>query len=161
LNRTLLFAAPLLVTALSAAALVAPATSGAAAAACVPGKTTVGGKSALRFCGTAKASAKLGAKTFRFAGGTCATSGPYFTINIGTLITNTVAGAKPGPATYFGVTLTPPSKGTHVKQALSWTSGGKSYPVLQNQITLKAGLKSGTFTGKSLAGAKVTGSFSC
>jgi hypothetical protein len=161
LNRTLLFAAPLLVTALSAAALLAPATSGAAAAACVPGKTTVGGKSAVRYCGTAKASAKVGAKTFRFVGGTCATSGPYFTINIGTLVTNSVAGAKPGPTTYFGVTVTPPSKGVHLKQALGWTSGGKRYSVLSNQITVKAGLKSGSFTGVAIGGAKVSGSFSC
>lgn len=160
MNRTLSFAAPLLL-ALGTAALIAPSSAGAAAAACTPGKTTVGGKPAMRFCGTAKASAKVGARTFRFAGGACATSGPYFTINIGTLLTNSVAGARPGPTTYFGATVTPPSTGIHLKQALGWTTGGKRYSVLKNRITVKPGLRSGTFSGSSLSGQKVTGSFSC
>jgi hypothetical protein len=160
LTRTLPLVTALLL-ALGTAALVAPVGAGAAATACVPGKTTVAGKSALRFCGTAKATAKVGTRTFRFSGGTCATSGAYFTVNIGTLLIHRVAGAKPGPSAYFGVTITPPTTGTHLKQSLTWTSGGKAYSVLGNQVTLAAGRTHGRFSGRSLGGQKVTGTFSC
>jgi hypothetical protein len=160
LTRTRSLVIPLLL-ALAVAALVAPAGSAAAGSACVPGKTTVAGKAAVRFCGTAKATATVGTQTFRFAGGTCALSGSYFTVNIGTLLVHRVAGAKPGPSSYFGLTLTPPTTGTHLKQTLVWTTGGKAYSVLGNQVTLKVGRKGGTFIGKSLNGKKVTGTFSC
>jgi hypothetical protein len=160
LTRKLTLAAPL-VLALTAAALAAPATSGAAGAACVPGKTKVAGKDAMRFCGPAKASATVGTKTFSFSGGVCQLSGHYFIVNIGTLVIHTVAGSKPGPASYFGVTIAASNPGVHLKQVLAWNSGGKGYSVLSNSITLKKGLKSGTFSGKSLTGQKVKGTFSC
>ena len=160
MTRSLTFIAPLLV-AVTAAALVAPTAASASGAACVPGKTTVGGKSAMRFCGTAKAVAKAGSKTFTFSGGSCVATATTFTVNIGTLVINPVAGAKPGPTSYFGATVAPPKAGPHLTQPVTWTSGGKAYSVLGNTVTLKKGLKSGTFTGKSLAGAKVTGSFTC
>jgi hypothetical protein len=115
----------------------------------------------MRFCGTARATAKVGPRRFAFAGGTCATSGPYFTVNIGTLVVNAVANAKPGPSSYFGLTLTPATSGTHLKQTLVWTSGGKRYSVLNNSVTLKEGLRSGSFSGLSLTGQKVTGTFTC
>ena len=160
MNRKPLLAAPLLLS-LVAAALVAPATSGAAGTACVPGKTKVAGKDAMRFCGPAKASATVGAKTFTFSGGVCQLAGKYFTVNIGTLVIHKVAGAKPGPARYFGATIASSTPGVHLKQVLSWNSGGKGYAVVSNSVTLKQGLKSGTFSGKSLTGQKVKGTFSC
>jgi hypothetical protein len=152
--------APLLL-ALAAAALVAPSTSSAAGAACVPGKTTVAGKSATRFCGPAKATAKVGAKTFVFSGGVCQVSGVYFSVNIGTVVNNKLATAKPGPLPYFNIALTPASTGVHLTQGLTWIVGGKRYAPLANKITINEGLKSGSFSGKAIGGAKVKGTFTC
>ena len=160
MTRTLTTAVPLLL-ALTAAALVVPGASSAASNACVPGKTTVAGKSAMRFCGPAKASATVGSKTFKFSGGQCTVNATYFTLNIGTVVMHTTANSKPGPAPYFGVTVTPGSPGVHVHQVLGWTTGGKGYSVLSSHITLANGLKKGTFTGTSLNGQKVKGTFTC
>ena len=147
--------------ALGAAALVAPTAASAAGAACVPGKTTVAGKSAMRFCGPAKAVAMVGAKRFTFAGGRCQTLPPYFTVNIGTLVVHRTANAPAGTTAYFGITLTPASTGVHLTQALSWTFGGKAYSVVANRITVNKGFHGGSFTGKSMTGQKVTGTFTC
>ena len=93
----------------------------------MPGKTTVAGKPATRFCGPAHATAKVGAKKFVFTGGVCQTSGIYFTVNIGTVVNNKLATAKPGPLPYFDISLTPASTGTHLTQGLTWIVGGKRY----------------------------------
>jgi hypothetical protein len=152
--------APLLL-AFAAAALVAPSTSSAAAADCVPGKTTVAGKPATRFCGPAHATAKVGGKKFVFTGGVCQTSGPYFTVNIGTVVNNKLATAKPGPLPYFNISLTPASTGVHLTQGLTWIVGGKRYAPIGNKITINQGLKSGYFSGRAVGGAKITGTFIC
>ena len=159
MQRTLATAVPLLL-ALTAAALVVPTGSAATSAACVPGKTKVGGKAAMRYCGPARAKATVGTRSFSFSGGRCTVSGPYFTVDIGVHLIKTVATAKPGPSSYFGATITPSDAGVHLKQALLWTFGGKDYEVLANRITLNKGLKSGYFSGKS-NGQKVKGSFTC
>jgi hypothetical protein len=159
-NRKLTIAAPLAL-ALLAAALVAPSTSGAAGSACVPGKTKVAGKDAMRFCGPAKASVTVGKKAFTFSGGVCQVAGHYFTLNIGTLVLHKVASSKPGPATYFGVTVAGSDPRVYLKQVLAWNTGGAGYTVLNNSITLKKGLQSGTFSGHSIDGQKIKGHFSC
>jgi hypothetical protein len=153
-------AAPLLL-ALVAGALVAPAGSSASSA-CSPGITKVDGKKAQAFCGPAKAVAMVGTKRFAFSGGVCQKSGVVFSVNIGTIVINSVANAKPGSTPYFGLAVVPPTSGVHVGQTLSWISGGKRYAVVSDRIKLKSGLKSGTFTGTALpGGGKVTGTFSC
>jgi hypothetical protein len=153
--------APLLL-ALVTAALVAPAASSAASSACVAGATTVAGKKATRFCGPASAVAKVGAKTLRFSGGLCKKSGPYFTINIGTTRVTSTANTQPGPLPYFGATVFPAESGTYRKQVLTWTIGGKRSSLLGDLVTLKPGLKSGTFSGYVIGSStKVTGTFSC
>jgi hypothetical protein len=160
LIRKLSLAGPLLV-ALGAAVLIAPAASRAAGTPCTPRKTTVAGKAAMRFCGPAKATVRMGTARFTFSGGSCATLGQYFTVNIGTHWITSVAGAKPGPSAYFGITLSPPATGTHLRQPVSWNSGGKGYSVLGSKVTLNKGLTSGSFSGKALNGKKVTGVFTC
>jgi hypothetical protein len=152
--------APLLL-AFAAAAFVAPSTSSAAAAACVPGQTTVAGKPATRFCGPAHATAKVGGKKFVFTGGVCQKSGIYFTVNIGTVVNNKLATAKPGPLPYFNISLTPASTGVHLTQGLTWIVGGKRYAPIGNKITINQGLKSGYFSGRAVGGAKITGTFIC
>ena len=159
MNRKLAAAAPLLL-ALTAAALIIPTGSSASSAACVPGKTKVGGKAAMRYCGPAKAKATVGTQSFAFSGGQCSVNGLYFTVNIGVHLINKVVTAKPGPSSYFGATITPSDAGVHLKQALLWTSGGKDYEVLANRITLNPGLKSGSFSGTS-NGKKAKGTFTC
>jgi hypothetical protein len=162
-KRTARLLAPL-VLALATAALAAPSSSSAASttsAACVPGKTTVGGKQATRFCGPAKATAKVGSKTFHFSGGVCQVAGLYFQVNIGTVVNNKLANAKPGPLPYFNIALTPATTGVHLTQGLTWIFGGKRYSPISNKITIDQGLKSGSFTGKSIGGAKVKGTFTC
>lgn len=160
MHRKLATVAPVLI-ALTAAALVSAGGSSAASSTCVPGRTTVAGKAAMRFCGTARAKATVGTKSFSFSGGLCSVAGPYFTVNIGVHVINKLATAKPGPVSYFGVTVTPSDAGVHLRQALVWTSGGKEYSVLGNRVTLNPGLKSGYFSGKSLNGQKVKGTFNC
>jgi hypothetical protein len=150
-----------LLLALAAAALAVPTTSSAARAACVPGTTTVAGKKAMRFCGPAKATATVGTKRFAFSGGECSVAGTYFTVNIGTILIHRTAHGKPGPSPYFGVTVTPSGPGLHLGQVLSWASGGKGYSLLGTRITLASGLKSGSFTGRSLDGKKARGTFTC
>jgi hypothetical protein len=158
--KTRTAAAPLLL-ALVAAALVAP-TGSSASSACKSGTTKVGGKTARTFCGTAKAHATVGSKAFSFSGGECTKTGTYFTINIGTIVINPVANAKPASVPYFGMAVTPASSGVHLGQTLSWVSGGKRYGVMASTIKLKAGFKSGTFSGTALpGGAKVKGTFTC
>jgi hypothetical protein len=160
LIRKLTTVGPLLV-ALATAVLIAPAAASAAGAACMPRKTTVAGKPAMRYCGPAKATVNMGATRFTFSGGSCATLGQYFTVNIGTHLLTSVAGSKPGPSAYFNITLSPPDTGTHLKQPLSWTSGGKGYSVIGSRITLGKGLKRGSFSGTAVGGKKVTGAFTC
>jgi hypothetical protein len=157
-RRTLV--APLAL-ALAAGALVAPATSGAASG-CATGLTTIGGKKAHRFCGPAKATATVGAKTFRFTGGDCAATSLAFSVNIGTVVTDPVANAKPAKVPYFGLTVAPGVSGVHIGQAITWVSGGKRYSVFNNTATLAKGFKTGSFKGTLYpGGSKVSGTFSC
>jgi hypothetical protein len=160
MHRKLVTAVPFLI-ALTTAALIAPAGSSASAAACVPGKTKVAGKDAIRYCGPARAKATVGKKSFSFSGGQCQVSGPFFVVNIGIHLSNKVVTAKPGTSSYFGATITPGDQGVHLEQALGWTSGGKEYDVVANRITLNKGLKSGYFSGKSVNGQKIKGTFIC
>jgi hypothetical protein len=153
-------AAPLLL-ALVAGALVAPAGSSASSS-CTPGVTKIGGKPAHAFCGPAKAVAMVGTKKYSFTGGVCQRAGVVFSVNIGTVLVNPVANAKPGTVPYFGLTVVPAQTGVHIGQTLGWITGGKRFSVLGNRIKLTKGLKGGSFSGKSLpGGAKVTGTFTC
>jgi hypothetical protein len=149
--------------ALVAGVLVAPSASSAAGAACVPGTTKdSSGKKTTRFCGPAKAVAKVGAKTLTFSGGSCDTAAGYYTVNIGAIVNSRVAGSKPGPQTYFGLTVYPADSGVHLSQVVAWNIGGKRYTLLGDRVTLKSGLKSGSFSGKQIGvTGKITGTFTC
>ena len=146
---------PVVLAAAAAAVLLGRA---GAAAGCTAGVRTVGGATVRTFCGPAKATAKIGGQTFRFSGGSCAVEGGYFTVNIGSI---TLPPAKPKFA-YFGMDVKPPKAGTHPSQILSWQEPGKRYSLLPVTVTVKPGLKSGTFTGKVLGGTGTgSGSFTC
>ena len=151
MKRTLIGVA---VAALAAAALGTG--SAHSAAACTAGVTKVGGSPARTFCGPAKATVKLGSATVSYHGGACSKSSFGWTLNIGTVV---LGNAKNKPE-YFGITAKS-SPGAQSNTGVAVVHSHKSYAVI-GTVTLKAGLKSGTFSGKVFGSpTKITGSFSC
>jgi hypothetical protein len=138
----------------TAAAVALP---GAGASACAAGVRTVGGATVRTFCGPAKATAKIGSKTFHFTGGTCAIEQGMFTLNIGSI---TLGTGKPKFA-YFGLDAKPPKAGAHPNQVVSWQFGGHSYSLLPVKVVLNARLHSGSFSGSVLTGGSGSGTFTC
>jgi hypothetical protein len=151
MKRTLIGVA---VAALAAAAL--GTSSAHSAAACTAGVTKVGGSPARAFCGPATANVKIGGTSVAYKQGACSRSSFGFTINIGTVV---IGNAKKKPE-YFGITAKAKA-GAQGNSAVAVVHGGKSYAVL-GTVTLKPGLKSGTFSGKVFGSpTKITGSFHC
>lgn len=144
-------AAFLLTTALARAAQAA-----GKAATCTPGTKTIGGASARTFCGPAKATVTLNGKTVSYNGGTCSTSIGLFSLNIGTVVLGTVKNAPE----YVGVTAKAKA-GSQSRQTIAVVHAGATRAVI-GTVTLKPGLKGGTFTGKAFGSkAVISGSFSC
>ena len=142
---------------LTGVGLAGNALAGARSSSCTAGVSTVGGAKVRTFCGPAKAIAKTAGKTFRFSGGQCAVSQGFFTVNIGS-ITLPPAKAK---FTYLGIDVKVPRAGVHHNQIVSWQVPGKGYSILGATVTVSAGLKSGTFSGRVIGGGAATCSFSC
>jgi hypothetical protein len=167
--------AGIVAAALAAATAVA---AGAAAAptrvACTPGPSTIGGKSAMTFCGPAKATVKVGGKTYSFQGGSCTKTSKYVNVNIGTVLYGAAKQKQPYFAVLIGNypganpgTRAAPKDGTYggglvvVRyQGKSWDLNGFDKDV---KVTLKKNRSAGTFTGSThfAPRIKVTGSFSC
>jgi hypothetical protein len=142
------------VAALSAAAFAT--TSAQSAATCVAGVKKINGVPARTFCGPATATVKLGSTNVAYKQGACSKSAAGFTINIGTVV---LGNLKKKPE-YFGITVQA-TAGAHANSGVAVVHAGKSYAVL-GTVTLKAGLKSGTFSGKVFGSpTKIAGSFSC
>jgi hypothetical protein len=130
------------------------------ASSCTPGPTTVGTSPARAFCGPAKATAKVGGRTFTFAHGSCLTA-PGFGINVGTLTFDPAARAP-----YLGILLPLARAGTYTgtQVTASLHVGARRVTLSttgQSKVVLKPGLRSGTFSGLDLDGRQVKGSFSC
>jgi hypothetical protein len=126
-------------------------------AGCVAGMTKVAGVQARTFCGPARATVHLNGKTVIFEGGQCSTGPAGWTVNIGTVVLGTVK----APPEYFGVTAKAKA-GSHANQAVALDHAGKGYAITQNTVTLKPGIRSGTFTGTAFGSSSpVTGTFSC
>jgi len=110
------------------------------------------------FCGPTKATVRLGGKTIRYKNGECSKSGSMFSVNIGA----TIPGALKQKYPYFGLTVKGTRAGTYRRQNLGFAYVGTVYAIGHHTILLKAGLRSGTFAGKSFPGLrKVSGSFTC
>ncbi len=123
---------------------------------CTPGVKTIAGTSARTFCGPAKATVKLNGKTLSYKGGECSTSIGLFSVNVGTVVLGTVKGAPE----YFGVTAKA-KPGTQSRQTIAVVHAGSTSAVI-GTVTLTAGLKGGTFSGKVFgSSAVISGSFSC
>ena len=148
-----------LIAALTATALAASAfaaSSPHARAACVPGVKKIGGVNARTFCGPAKATVKINGATVSYKGGACSKSIGLFTVNIGTV----VLGNLKNKPEYLGVTATA-KPGVQTRQTVSVVHAGKGKSII-GTVTLKAGLKSGTFSGKVFgSSAAISGSFTC
>jgi hypothetical protein len=126
------------------------------AEACVPGVKKIQGVNARTFCGPAKASVKLNGQTVSYKQGECSKSTGLFAVNIGTV----VLGNLKNKPEYFGVTAKAKA-GKQTGQAVAIVHTGKSYAVM-GTVTLKSGLKSGSFTGEVFGSSKViSGTFSC
>jgi len=142
---------------------------------CTPGMTTVGGHSARKFCGPAKATVHVGKKTIKFAGGSCERTGNALTLQIGTVVLATTKNQK---IPYFAVDIgkylganpgTPAARrdGTYTgglvvvrTAAGAWDLNGFDKSV---KVTLKGNRTHGTFTGKTYFSphTRVTGTFTC
>lgn len=131
-----------------------PATS----TACTPGVKTIAGKTARIFCGPAKATVRLGARTITYQQGECSLGGGGFAANIGTVIPGATRQKQP----YFGVFVERATPGKYPRQTITFAHAGRVEAVYPNTLTLAKGLKAGTFEGRLLgSGRPVSGSFTC
>jgi hypothetical protein len=143
-------------TATSLAATALASGSPQSAAACVPGVKKINGVSARTFCGPAKAAVKINGSTVSYKGGECSKSIGLFAVNIGTV----VLGNLKNKPEYLGVTATA-KPGVQTRQTIAVVHAGKSRSII-GTVTLKVGLKGGTFSGKVFgSSAVISGSFSC
>jgi hypothetical protein len=139
-----------------ATALACSARAAGNVATCTPGTKTIGGASARTFCGPARATVTLNGKTVSYRGGSCSTSIGLFSVNIGTVVLGTVKNAPE----YFGVTAKAKA-GSQSRQTIAVVHAGSTRAVI-GTVTLKPGLKGGTFSGKAFGSKTViSGSFSC
>jgi hypothetical protein len=107
------------------------------------------------FCdGTAVVKVNIAGVDSVLKGGTCEMAGPVFSLNLGVVSDNQLGGPKPD---YVGIST--PAAGPFTNGVLVVTLGGKAYTLLRNSGT--AAMTGGTFSGTSMHGEAVTGSFSC
>ena len=98
----------------------------------------------------------MNGKTISYKGGECSKSIGLFTVNIGTVVLGTLKN-KPE---YFGVTAKAKA-GVQSRQTVAIVHAGKTRSLI-GTVTLKPGLRSGTFSGKAFGSSTViSGSFSC
>ena len=125
--------------------------------ACTAGVQTIGGATVRTFCGPAKATLRLGARTYVFTGGECARSGNKLAVNIGTI----TLGPSP-KSRYFGVLVSGATHdGTFPNQIVSWQFPGKGGGLAGGKVTLSGGQTKGTFAGPVTSGGGGSGTFTC
>jgi hypothetical protein len=126
------------------------------AAACVPGVKKINGVSARTFCGPAKATVKMNGTTVSYKGGQCSKSAGLLAVNIGTV----VLGNLKNKPQYLGVAANAKA-GVQNRQTIAIVHAGKSKAII-GTVTIKAGLRAGTFSGKVFgSSAVISGSFTC
>jgi hypothetical protein len=142
--------------------------------ACTSGQSTIDGRTAMTFCGPAKATVNVGGKTYVLSGGSCIKTNRYVNVNIGTV----VYGAAKQKQSYFSVLVgrfPGANPGTHPARKDGTYGGGlvvvrykgKAWDLngfdKDVKITLKKHRSAGTFTGSThfVPRIKVTGTFSC
>ena len=154
MKRTIAALAAVSAALLSATVLASGAVAGATA--CIPGVKAINGVSARTFCGPAKATVKVNGKTISYTGGACSTNIGLFSVNIGTVALGTL---KHAPE-YLGVTAKAKA-GTQSRQTIAVVHAGRTEAII-GTVTIKAGLKQGTFAGKVFGSPEaISGSFTC
>ena len=134
-----------MVAGLAAACVVWVSPSAGTPAACDPGTRVVEGTTIYVYCGPARATVKVGGKTYRIFGGKCKRmrEAKLYVVDVGII---TVAGGKP-TARYLGIRV-------QVAKA--------AYNVAPNVVKVGNGMRSGTFSGDALGRAgRVSGSWTC
>ena len=127
------------------------------ASACVPGVKKINGVTARTFCGPAKATVHVNGKTISYKGGECSKSSFGWSLNIGTVLLGNLQ-QKPE---YLGIAGTAKA-GPQTKASVAVVHAHKGLAIATATVTLKAGLKAGTFSGKVFGEpTRVTGSFTC
>jgi hypothetical protein len=139
--------------ALAASALASPQ----AATGCVAGVKKINGVTARTFCGPAKATVHVNGKTIVYKGGECSKSSFGWSLNIGTVLLGNLQ-QKPE---YLGL-AGKAKAGTQAKATVAVVHAGKGRAIANATVTLKPGLKAGTFSGKVFGEpTQITGSFTC
>jgi hypothetical protein len=146
-----------------AVALSAGAPASTVRTACTPKAVSVRGNPGLVQCGPATATVTFKGKTIRYSGGTCTTVGPSFSLYIGTKVTG---GASPH-LFYLSLDKRPGTTYTPQTAVVGIQLDYVSYHLQTGTLTVKHGLRSGTFKGQfmkfpatKLAGP-ASGSFRC
>jgi len=138
-------------------AALAWTTQAPARPACTPGVHKIGGVTVRTFCGPAKATLRIGTRTYQFAGGECVRTAKMFLLNIGTI----TLGATP-KSRYFGSLVSPAAHdGTFTNQVISWQVPGKGGGLAGAKVTLSGGRTKGTFSGPVIGGGTGSGTFTC
>lgn len=171
--------AVVVVVALAGAALLGGAVghdlSGAVAStlACTNKTTTVGGATVVVHCGPAKAKFTFAGKTYRVSGGRCVVEKSLgitaWSANVGR---QTLPPAKPLFPDFHAAYMGAPKAGTYAKGefVLSFAIPGKASwsiaPGLPHKVSVTAGAKSGTFSGRFYTGSQgstkpATGTWTC
>jgi hypothetical protein len=138
-----------------------------AAAKTCPYPGTVGGVSVLVYCGSAKATVKLGAKASAWKNGQCKKLGSNFYVNFGSIVTQPVKKAPDSFQIIAGTDAKPATKdGSYAGTTVMLNTGGVNYLADALTLTLTHGARAGSLTGTiapSRGGAKVAfhATFTC
>lgn len=147
--------------AVAAACVVWVAPSAGTTAACDPGTRVKNGVTIFVYCGPAWATVKVGGKTYRIFGGQCKrTPGTkLYEVDIGII---TVAGARKPTARFISIKSKRLTPGVTKTAGIGIQVAGTAYNVAPNLVKIAKGMKSGTFSGRTLGrDVRVSGSWSC
>ncbi|HEY2074461.1 MAG TPA: hypothetical protein VGG88_12865 [Gaiellaceae bacterium] len=128
-------------SALAACALAAGA--GSASAQTCPHPGTVNGISVLIYCGSAKATVKMGSQTFKLKNGQCKKAAGNFYLSFGDVVTQQV---KKAPDSFL-VIATATKDGTYSGTTVMATRSGHGWLADSAKLTLTHATKAGTVAG--------------
>ena len=108
-----------------------------------PHPGTVGGQSVLVYCGSAKATVKFGAATFKLTNGLCKKAVGNYYLSFGAVVTQQT---KHAPDSLL-VIATAKKDGSYPGTTIMMTRRGKSYISAAVTLKLSHGTKAGTLSG--------------
>lgn len=122
--------------------------AGPAAAKTCPHPGTVDGVGVLVYCGSAKATVKVGATTFHFENGQCKKLGSSFYANFGSIVTQPTKKAPDSFQIIAGSDAKPATKnGSYPGTTVMMTKSGRSYLADALTLTLTHNARAGTLAG--------------